>query len=383
VLEWQAEAHWEQRAKMSALILTAGCAWLLNGLHSAPDNKLASRHLMDCILPLVDRRGGDDMFFAYGKAIDDNDGDDDRDYDGRLTLPASPYGLTFFRDLRLGPNYPVPRFKSGIRLSPRAFYFFFNIEFEDIRETFFRSGGVAGSQATLRSRNKVQRTRRYIPEDNASPATLFHLRVRGVALQAPAREAGSDQEEEGEEEELDKEEEDGTNIDEHLTKLWRQFIVDVTEKVPNRKRADENGYCCLTPQQRQTATDGLYQNLCLSEFFNDCQWRVGSEAEWDVLFNHVFPLEEKRGKVQNYRSMLYYSMWQKIKDRSPDRHTLIAIRRALKSKFDTLLWFPNAQADRIWPTAPSISRYKKFVDRGSPAPWVLCRRRPFWREGSV
>ena len=82
---------------MPALLLTAGCAWLLNGLHSAPDNRPASRNLMDCVLPEVDRRGADEMFLAYGRAVDDDDdGADTNDgYDERVTLPANPHGLVF------------------------------------------------------------------------------------------------------------------------------------------------------------------------------------------------------------------------------------------------------------------------------------------------
>jgi hypothetical protein len=331
---------------------------------------------MDCILPQIDRLNADEMFFAYGKAIDDRDGDDD--YEGRATLPGSPYGLTFFHGLRLEPN-SVPKLRSGTRLSGSAFNFFFDTEFEDIREGFFRSGQTVRSG--LRSRNKVQRTRRYVDQPGSGSRSLFHLRVRGVALRAPDRDPESDQDmerEEGEEEEG--EDTDETDVDKQLTKLWRQFIVDVTEKVPNRKRADEDGYCCLSPSERQAATDGYYQNLQLSDFFNDCQWRIGGDAEWDAVFNHLFPLEEKRGKVQNYGSTRYYSLWQRIKDCAESRETAVTIQRALKSKFNTLLWFPAAQADRIWPTAPSPSRFKKFVEPRKAAPWVICRRRPSWRS---
>jgi hypothetical protein len=331
---------------------------------------------MGCVLPQVDVRGADTTFFAYGRAIDEDDDDDD-DYDGKTTLPASPYGLTFFHGLRIGPQYPVPRFKAGTALSLRAFHFFFGIEFEDIQENFFRPGHVNRPQP-IRSKNKVRQTQRYVPNDDAPSAPLFHLRAGGVQLLPATREERSDSEMEEDQSE-DEVGRDEINVDGQLTKLWRQFIVDVTEKVPNRKRADEDGYCVLSATERRSATDAIYQSLRLSDFFNDCQWKVGKEDEWDATFDHLFPLQEKRGKVQNYGTTLYYNMWQKIKDRSPDQETVVAIRRALKSKFDMLLWFPCAQADRIWPTASNVSRFKKFVDPRGPAPWVLCRRRPTWR----
>ena len=52
---------------------------------------------MDCVLPEVDRRGADEMFLAYGRAVDDDDdGADTNDgYDERVTLPANPHGLVF------------------------------------------------------------------------------------------------------------------------------------------------------------------------------------------------------------------------------------------------------------------------------------------------
>ena len=153
VLGWQAEGRWKERARMSALVLMAACTWLLNGLHSTPDNRPSSRNLMDSILPQIDIRGADTTFFAYGKAIDEDDDEDEDDYDGKTTLPASSYGLTFFHSLQIGPQYPVLRFKAGTALSPRAFHFFFGIEFEDIQENFFWPGHANGPKP-IQSHNK-------------------------------------------------------------------------------------------------------------------------------------------------------------------------------------------------------------------------------------
>ena len=47
--------------------------------------------------------------------------------------------------------------------------------------------------------------------------------------------------------------------------------------VPNRKSAHQSGYCNLWAEDQKTGGDRLYKNLCLSDFFNDCQWRVESE----------------------------------------------------------------------------------------------------------
>jgi hypothetical protein len=373
VLGWQAEGSWALRATMPALLLTAGCVWLLNGLHSAPDNGPASRNLMDCILPEVDRVGADEIFLAYGKAIDADDDDDDGymsdDYDIRMTLPGNPHGLVFLRDLRIGQRHPVPRMSSGKALSDRSFRFFFGIDLEDIGENFFSSNPVRRSgPAAVRSNNRARRTLRYIPPEDAPQQNLFHLRVRGVELQ-PSQDEGSDLEDE------DEEGREG-DIDRRLTTLWLQFIQDVTQKVPNRK-GSRAGYCNLLAEEREGGNEALYKDLRLSRFFNDCQWRVGSDDDWNTAFNHLFPLGDKPASAQNYRQTIYFGMWQKMKEDAEDQQTLETIRKALKSKFGTLLWFPSAEAGRIWVTRLHAG-YKKFVNVGQPAPWVLCRREPIW-----
>ena len=371
VLGWQAEGKWELRASMQALLLTAGCVWLLNGLHSAPDNGPASRNLMDCILPEIYRRGADEMLLAYGRAVDDaNDEMDDDDYDGRFYLPGNPYGLVFLNSLRIGQRHPVPRLQKNKSLSDRSFEFLFGIAFRDIDESFFRSSSIHSGPLN-RSRNRVRRTERYVPDDDAPEANLFNVETRGVQLLPRARDEGSDLEDQDE----DTEDEEG--IDAQLTNLWRQFIKDVLQTVPNRSRGDEDGYCRLDAEERVVGED-LFKNLCLSDFFNDCQWRVGDQGEWDTVFDHLFPVKDKARRVQNYNASHYYSKWQDIRRRA-EKRSLDTIRKALKTKFKTLLWFPFAQADRIWPTKTTSNRFKKFLAVNKPAPWVICRRAPTWR----
>ena len=356
---------------MPALLLTAGLVWLVNGLHSAPDNKPASRKLMDCILPEVERDGANEMFLAYGRAADeDEDGNfRDENFEGRLTLPGIQHGLVFFHSLRLGERYPVPRLGRGKALAPRSFRFLFGIDFEDVNEGFFRLTRGQRTAAPLRSNNRTQRTRRYVREDDGSPERLFHLRVGGVGLEARARDDGSDLEEDDGEEVQD--------VDKVLTDLWHQFIQDVSQKVANRRGADEEGYCKISSADRAESGERLYKNLRLSDFFNDCQYLVGNENDWDTVFDHLFPLGGKAAKNQNYKCSLYFGKWQDIRDRAVDKKSREAIRKALKSRFSKLLWFPCAQSDRIWPTR-IYKRFSKFTNLGEPAPWVLCRREPSW-----
>jgi len=333
---------------------------------------------MDCILPEVDRRGADQMFLAYGKAVDDDDDDFiDDNFDTRTTLPAMPYGIVFLHSLRIGQKFPVPRLKSGKSLSDRSFRYLFGIDFEDIDETFFSSPSTRRLEPPLRSNNRRRQTKRYVPPDDAPPENLFHLGVRGVEIEipSPVLDEGSDVEDEGSEDESSGQVQ---NVDQRLTRLWLQFIYDITQMVPNRKGAHQDGYCKLSVEERKAGGDRLYKNLRLSDFFNDCQWRLGNEDDWVAVFDHLFPLRDKTGKKQNYEQGSYYKEWKKVRDGAADEGALETIRRALKSRFNSLLWFPCAQGDRIWATRHYGSHYKKFVDFNSPAPWVICRREPSW-----
>ncbi|KAJ2914049.1 hypothetical protein MD484_g6374, partial [Candolleomyces efflorescens] len=56
VNQWQVEGSGDLRLENSALYLTAGIAWLLNGIHATPDTGSASRELMNLILPRTRRR---------------------------------------------------------------------------------------------------------------------------------------------------------------------------------------------------------------------------------------------------------------------------------------------------------------------------------------
>jgi hypothetical protein len=333
---------------------------------------------MDCILPEVDRRGAEQMFLAYGKAVDADDNDFiDGDFDDQK-LPGNPYGLVFFCSLRVGPTYPVPKLKSRKGLSSNSFCNLFGIDFANIDDNFFQSHSVRREEAPLRNKNRGQRTKRYALPDDAPPENLFYLGVRGVEIQLPpVLDEDSNLEDSDEGIEVGGRLV-GRDVDQRLTQLWLQFIYDITQMVPNRKGAHQQGYCRLSAEERKMGGERLYKNLRLSDFFNDCQWRVGNEDDWNMAFDHLFPLSDKPGKKQNYKQGSYHKQWKDIRDGATDEEALQTIRRALKSKFNSLLWFPCPQGDRIWATRLYASLFKKFVDFDLPAPWVICRREPSW-----
>ena len=308
------------------------------------------------------------MTLAYGSATDE-----DSDDEMTETLPAYPWGLVFFRSLRVGRQFPVPRLDNiRVTLKDRTFRFFFGVDYDDIGMEFFRAG-LQRPFNPRRTQNKARRTLRYIHEDDGPRPRLFDLEARGIHLPAPPRDGGSDVEREADEEQMSGDEHD---TDEALTNLWLQFILDITGKCSNRRAAVDDSYCKLSLEQRETATEELYKNSRLSDFFNDCQWKKASDTEWDNVFKRFFPSEggALNGRTQNYRSCTYYLMWARIRARALTRGEGRAeqLLKAIKSRFDKLSWVPYAQCDRIWITKPK-SHLQKFINHGTAAPWVLVK----------
>jgi hypothetical protein len=202
----------------------------------------------------------------------------------------------------------------------------------------------------------------------------FNLSRRGYRLPSPAHDAGSDASQDSH----DSEDENG-DIDIQLTKVWRQFLLDVTSKSPNKRHAYEGSYCILTKDQRLGVNEATYKNQRLSDYFVDCQWKVPEETEWDLVFNRLFPPKNGKplaGKVQNYETTTYYPEWAKLKERA-DENTFNRMRRALRMKFDCLYWMPFAQTDRIWGTKPDIKFSKSSgIDRKAAAPQIFVRFAP-------
>lgn len=375
VLDWQAEGSPALRGHESALILTAGAAWLLNGLHSAPDKGAACRELMAAILPHVDRDGADPDILAYGTPTKDDDVDSqaDTESDDDLPprakrrreddrLPAFPYGLVFLRTIRIGESHPVPRLqRDDIYMSSKAFQYFFKVDLEDVETEYFRPRLVQGSNPQ-RVQNKVKRTMAYYNwNEDEENVRDFDLARRGIRLPSTERDGGSDMDED---DQPVVEAGDG-DIDARLTQIWRQFLIDITAKSPNKKGAWDTAYCVLTEAERLQVTEETYKNRRLSSYFRDCQWKVAKAEEWQEIFNKLFPPLNRGvlcGKVQNYGSMKYYGDWAKLKE-AVDSASFTCIRDAVKVKFNSLYWMPAAQSDRIWKT-----KYDPRFQKSSGAP---------------
>ena len=163
------------------------------------------------------------------------------------------------------------------------------------------------------------------------------------------------------------------DVDSKLSRLWRQFLVDLTAKAPNPKNADSPSYCKLNAEERSKVDDKVYRNKKLSDYWVDCQWKVATEQDWTLNFNRLWPDKNHiiHENAQNYRSATYYLQWTELTS-SSDQDTVSAMREEIRGRFDLLYWLPHAQTDRIWHTKflKGFTR-SNDVDTSKPAPRVL------------
>lgn len=85
------------RVSDDALLLTAACVWLLNGLHARPGDGSAERSLMRAVLLTTDADRPDPNTVLFLSRERDGDSESEED----PGLPYNPYGVIFLRSLQL------------------------------------------------------------------------------------------------------------------------------------------------------------------------------------------------------------------------------------------------------------------------------------------
>ncbi|KAF9455549.1 hypothetical protein BDZ94DRAFT_1277938 [Collybia nuda] len=295
---------------------------------------------------------------------------------GPGTLPANPYGMVFLRNLRIGPNHPVPRFDEtgGFNeLTKSAHnYFFRHPDFEAIRDLLLGES-IAAPVNTDRVRNKARNIAPYHIHGQSPQKPLFKLKAQGARIAPRPHDQGSDIE-------VDRDDEnDETDIDKIATDIWHMFNLDITQVSPNYKGAKNSPYTRLTKAEREMVNEDTYKNPKLSDYFYDCQWMYASYEEWDKCFDTLFPDKSqppRNSKSQNYFKTRYFPKWEDLKGRmDPQSHE--QMRKALRRRFETLYWMPAAVKERIWWTKLDERMVKSSgIDRKNPSPRILINSGP-------
>ncbi|THU75489.1 hypothetical protein K435DRAFT_707066, partial [Dendrothele bispora CBS 962.96] len=206
------------------------------------------------------------------------------------------------------------------------------------------------------------------------PQVLFNLASQGYKLPPPPRDDGSDVEMHS------ISDNDGEGIDVKLTHLWRQFILDVTAKSPNMKKATAPSYLKLSPDDRAKITDALYKDMNFGELFVSCRYKYAGRDEFEKAFNYFFtpPGTLVAEGIQNYTNCKYWPKWQEYS--AGPKTTSKAMHSALRELFMSLDWIPQAASDKMWNTSTKNTRDFTVLPVGhqGPAPRLLVRKTPIW-----
>ena len=375
-----------------ALLLTAACVWLLNGIHATPEEGGSWRQLLGRILVTYPKNGTDrDIMVSTRGLCPENDNETDSDSTNEeAVVPVAPHGVVFLLPLKVGIRHPVPRFQRvfrntlGSMFSPAACQHIFGALAEDIGTKYFTKRSFREVNPE-RVRNRRRITRPVTPPDDTPPPPIFNLTARGLSLIEVPRDEGSDMEVDGERESdgsdagFDDNDSSHLNLDELLTKCWIQLLVDLTQTSPNHKAANRPSYCHLSEDARAKVNEKTYSDLHLSNYFRMCRWKRATHDDWNLAFKWLFPPLglTHTSRAQNYKSARYLTQWNDVKARTEDEQDFTRIRGEIKRKFDKLKWIPTATCDRIWKCSSNAKGYTALGGSG-PSPLILVRRWPTW-----
>ncbi|KAG6898534.1 hypothetical protein C0993_006176 [Termitomyces sp. T159_Od127] len=385
VLSLQASGSPELRVHPQALALTAGCVWLVNGLHARPEDGPAARQLMDAALPITEADEAGLETAAYRRALprqriierndrevgdediedidEDEEEDEERQHSGEVAY--NPYGLVFFRRIKVEDT---PRFRhGGPTLLDGAIKFWFGMTAEQL-ESKYNSNGLVDKDVVGATRSKTNRRR--LPQsfiaDEPQP-DLFNVGAPGQQLPQPALDEGSDVEDA-------ETPPPPASLNEFLSDLYRTFVVDLTCKSPNPRGSTRQSYVKLTTQQRLDATEDVYKTLVLSDIFTHVAYKITPIENWEQAFNWLFP---KRGQeistsIQNYPTCPYYKKWRAFaNDAANDARLVSEARKAIWARIKTWSWLPDAQQDKMWPTSlRNVTGFIRCPDLRSNGRWL-------------
>ncbi|KAJ3555821.1 hypothetical protein NP233_g12116 [Leucocoprinus birnbaumii] len=364
-LHQQALGVTRMRFLHDALTLTAGCVWLLNGLHARPDDGPASRDLMDAALPLVEAYESNDMQLAYRVRIRDNDN----------LIAHIPFGCVFFRRMIVSD---VPRLRvAGLVLPLKSFKFWFNGLDRDGVQSKYQTTGIIDRRVIELTRSTMSKrplTLPYINTTGAPEPDLFNV-ADDVKLPAPVFDDGSDIEEQ--QPELPAFEQG--SLDARLSHLWRQFVSDVTSKSPSPRKRTEPSYLKITNVQRMSGSEDIYKTIRLDKIFRCVYYKFGTREDWRASFDCMFPPIgfQTSSTTQTYPTCQYFKTWlQMLEENRFDGKAIEKIRNVFFERIFEWDWMPRAEADRMWSTSASKRSKDSLIrwpvtEKRLPAPQIL------------
>lgn len=317
------------RCLQSTLALVAGLVYLINSLHSRPEDDRAGRAIQKAVFPLT-------KDIRHPNILVPN-----RD----LTRVAAKYpdgfpyalaGSLFLTDIWLKPQTERIKFRESRIVPDTVFKRVFGCDFDEIGRKFFQSGAVlrAVRRGYVPQRKGYTKKRRVQADDNELPAQFEEFADIEVPMDID-----------------DAAPEDITMVGRTLETIWQQYASDIMQKVgnPRNRNLAVTSYSHLAQYNRQQLSIDDINTLDLNELFAQIQWRRASEEDWEKSFNILFP---PKGYTPGYTmkhlpTCNYYNTYLELINQVEDADA-VDIRGALSAKSRTLAWIPAAISDRCW-----------------------------------
>ena len=349
----------KDRRAHNTLALGAIMVWLLNGLYHRQRDDFEALAREACQHVPID-------YADY-----DNDLDDEDEDFAPLMYNAGLYFVSDIVNDRSG-TYRIPFHKT---FSEEAFVAAFKLSTIRIREIISAGDHPRQCPNANMERTSNRSTRHTInvndirPSDRPLPRIAANL--DNIPLQPPQVMQGEDVDHfnihgggnRDQDSNIEEDEEEG--LTQRVQNILEQFYLDLIEESPNKKRLADGAWTSIPKEMRhEEATEKLFMSFGLPFFA--AQYMFCSPEQWKTHFNRLFPCERPKTLGQNYGKSTYYMKWlDLIANLSPD--SFKKVHGVVKAKFDTLLWVPCTQSDRIWCTRSTKTSGWYMLPKDTPS----------------
>jgi hypothetical protein len=348
----------KERKTHNTLALGAIIIWLLNGLY----------HRQQRDFEALGREACQHVPINY----DEYDEDLDHEHEDFIPLMYDA-GLYFVCDIvddRSG-TYRIPYHKTFSEQSLVSAFKLSTIQIREIISAGDHSRQRPNANPTRTSNRSTRSTIRVEdirPEDRPLPRIPGTL--ANISLQPPQGMEGEDVDHfnvhgGGNRDQASDAEDAEEDLTRRVQKILEQFFFDLIEESPNKKRATDGAWTSIPKEMRhEKATEQLFLSFGLPFFA--AQYMFCTPDQWNTHFNRLFPRERPPVLGQNYRKSTYYTKWlELISNLSSESFT--KVHTIIKAKFDTLLWIPCTQSDRIWCTRSMKTSGWLMLPRDTPS----------------
>jgi hypothetical protein len=178
------------------------------------------------------------------------------------------------------------------------------------------------------------------------------LSDQGIKVHAQAKEAGPDIRLRRQSHLDEHEDDQPETIDDLVSRIWRQFPLDLFENGPNFRSNKEGSHLLLSEEERKLATIEFFRDTDLSHLFSRVVVKIHGLDKWqDLEFKRYFPPKGfvAPSHLQNFPRMKYFQEWNKLMANLNSDDAQV-VRDTFWTTFKTFKWVPLTDSDRLWNT---------------------------------